>query len=38
MGTVTNSCPLIEYDLGKNMKVIPQSDQIKELQTIIRDR
>lgn len=38
MGTVTNNCPATEYDLGKHMKVIPQNDQIKELQTIIRDR
>lgn len=38
MGTVTNSCPIVEYDLGKNMKVVPPSDQLKELQTILRDR
>lgn len=38
MGTVTNnSCP-IEYDLGKNIRVVPSSDQLKELQTILRDR
>lgn len=41
MGTVnnaTNGTNPAEYKLGKNLKVLEQNDQIKELQTIIRDR
>lgn len=39
MGTVSNNgTDIIDYQLGKNLKVLEQNDQIKELQTIIRDR
>lgn len=39
MGTMTNNVSLAcEEKLGNNLKVLEQNDQIKELQTIIRDR
>lgn len=39
MGTVSNNgTNPTEYKLGNNLKVLEQNDQIKELQTIIRDR
>lgn len=39
MGTVKNNgTTTSEYKLGNNLKVLEQNDQIKELQTIIRDR
>lgn len=39
MGTVSNNgTNPSEYKLGNNLKVLEQNDQIKELQTIIRDR
>lgn len=39
MGSVKNNgAVLIESKIGNNLKVLEQNDQIKELQTIIRDR
>lgn len=39
MGTVNkNIANLVEKHIGENLKVLEQNDQIKELQTIIRDR
>lgn len=39
MGTVSNNgTNPSEYKSGNNLKVLEQNDQIKELQTIIRDR
>lgn len=39
MGTVNNNiCSLSEQKPQNNLKVLEQNDQIKELQTIIRDR
>lgn len=39
MGTVNNNgTNHTEYKLGNNLKILEQNDQIKELQTIIRDR
>lgn len=38
MGTVNNVTTLAECKLGDNFKTLEQNDQIKELQTIIRDR
>lgn len=35
MGTVVNA---VDHTVGNNLKVLEQNDQIKELQTIIRDR
>lgn len=39
MGTMSNNVSTpCEEKLGNNLKVLEQNDQIKELQTIIRDR
>lgn len=39
MGTVNkNIANLSDQCIGDNLKVLEQNDQIKELQTIIRDR
>lgn len=40
MGTMSNNAspPSYEYKLGNNLKLLEPNDQIKQLQTIIRDR
>lgn len=40
MGSSDTECKEIDYvsEYGKTLKVLPTNDQIKELQTIIRDR
>lgn len=39
MGTVNNNATIsADHKLGDNLKVLEQNAQIKELQTIIRDR
>lgn len=35
---VLPSSNAVEHEFGKNLKVITPNDQIKELQTIIRDK
>lgn len=39
MGSVGNMANgVLDFDIGKNLKVLEQNDQIIELQTIIRDK
>lgn len=39
MGAVNKNLTILtDHNLGENLKVLEQNDQIKELQTIIRDR
>ena len=33
-----NDTTIETYDYGKNLKILPPNDQIKELQTILRDK
>ena len=38
MGSGAESSPHNESDYGKNLKILTCNDQLKELQTIIRDK
>lgn len=38
VGNTTNNNITADFKLGNNLKILQTSDQIKELQTIIRDK